>query len=252
MKCNNCGSENVVKDGEVYRCEDCGAMAVSADNTELIEKIENEKKKGKGKEEKKKKSPLREALEFCFPIVLALIIALVLKSFVFANAKVPSGSMLDTIQIGDMVIASRIEYQFNDPERYDIVIFKFPDDIAAHEKDSSVNVRYFVKRIIGLPGETVTIVNGVVYVEDANGNKKQLRDDFVTACVPTGDFGPYVVPENSYFVMGDNRNSSDDSRYWQSTNYVDRDLIIGKVKFRYYPSYEKLDYDYAEEEQAAQ
>ena len=102
---------------------------------------------------------------------------------------------------------------------------------------------FYVKRIIGLPGETITIVNGVVYAADKDGNTIQLKDDFITACEPTGNFGPYVVPENSYFVLGDNRESSIDSRYWTSTNYVDRDLIIGKVKFRYYPfnTFGKLD-----------
>ena len=240
MRCKNCGSKNVVKDGEVYKCSDCGATAVSADNKKLIKELE--------KENEKKKSPLRDVLEFLLPIVLALIIALGLKTFVFANAKVPSGSMLDTIQIGDMVIASRLEYQFNDPERYDIVIFKFPDDVAKHEADSSVEVRYFVKRVIGLPGETVSIVNGVVYVEKTDGTTVQVSDEYVTACEPSGDFGPYHVPENCYFVLGDNRNTSDDSRYWTTTNYVDRDLIIGKVKFRYYPSFERLDTEYSDRE----
>lgn len=176
----------------------------------------------------KKKS--REIIEFLFPIILALVIALLLKHFVFANAVVPTGSMLNTIHEGDRIIASRIEYNFSDPERYDIIIFRAPDEVA-----NGNNKEFYVKRIIGLPGETITIVNGVVYAEDKDGNSTQLRDDFITACVPTGNFGPYEVPADSYFVMGDNRESSVDSRYWHTTNYVDRDLIIGKVKFRYYP-----------------
>ena len=243
MVCKNCNSEKVVKEGETYKCLDCGAvMTEEEENTVATEKTDGENKSQDSENgEKNKKSFLKEALDFCLPIVIALIVAMLLKTFVFANAQVPSGSMLNTIQLGDRVIASRLEYNFHAPERGDIIIFKFPDDVAAHELDSHVEVRYFVKRVIGLPGETVTIVNGVVYIEDANGNTQQLEEDYITACTPTGNYGPYVVPENSYFVMGDNRENSEDSRAWSTTNYVDKDLIIGKVKFRYYPSFEKYE-----------
>ncbi len=175
--------------------------------------------------EKKKKSFFREVLEFVIPIILAVAIALFLKNCVIANAKVPTGSMLNTIQEGDRIIASRLAYLNDDPERYDIIIFKFPDDES----------QYFVKRVIGLPGETVNIVNGIVYVTKTDGTTIQLDDSFVTNCVPVGNFGPYVVPEDSYFMLGDNRNNSEDSRYWEN-KYVKKDKIIGKVLFRYYPT----------------
>mgnify|MGYP000780448831 FL=1 len=174
---------------------------------------------------KKKKSFFREVLEFVIPIILAVAIALFLKNCVIANAKVPTGSMLNTIQEGDRIIASRLAYLNDDPERYDIIIFKFPDDES----------QYFVKRVIGLPGETVNIVNGIVYVTKTDGTTIQLDDSFVTNCVPVGNFGPYVVPEDSYFMLGDNRNNSEDSRYWEN-KYVKKDKIIGKVLFRYYPN----------------
>lgn len=175
--------------------------------------------------EKKKKSFFREVIEFVIPIILAVAIALVLKNYVIANAKVPTGSMLNTIQEGDRIIASRLAYLNDDPERYDIIIFKYPDDES----------QYFVKRVIGLPGETVNIVNGIVYVTKTDGTTIQLDDSFVTNCVPVGNFGPYVVPEDSYFMLGDNRNNSEDSRYWEN-KYVKKDKIIGKVLFRYYPT----------------
>ena len=89
-----------------------------------------------------------------------------LKYCVIANAVVPTGSMLNTIQEGDRVIASRLAYVKDDPQRYDIVIFKYPDD----EK------QYYVKRIVGLPGETVEVVNGVVYVTKTDGKTVQLDD----------------------------------------------------------------------------
>ncbi len=179
---------------------------------------------------KKEKSKLREVIEFCVPIVIAVAIALILRSCVFANAVVPTGSMLNTIQEGDRIIASRLAYVNNDPERYDIILFKFPDDES----------QIYVKRVIGLPGETVQIVNGVVYVTKTDGKTIKLDDSFVTTGTPYGDFGPYVVPENCYFMLGDNRNNSKDSRYWQHT-FVNKSKIIGKVKFRYYPSIGKIE-----------
>lgn len=234
MVCKVCGKDTVIKEGDRYICQSCRAVAVEPENTEAIKELEEETL-NEDENKKKKKSPLRETLDFCFPIVIALIVAIILKTLVFANAVIPTGSMLNTIQQGDHVIASRLAYNFNDPERYDIVIFKFPDDYAKGE------TTYFVKRVIGLPGETVNIVNGVVYITQTDGETIQLEDDFITACVPTGNYGPYEVPENSYFVMGDNRNNSIDSRFWETTNYVDKDLIIGKVMFRYYPSFGKVE-----------
>lgn len=176
-------------------------------------------------EEQAKKSKLRDFLEFIAPIVIAMIIAMILKYCVFANAVIPTGSMLDTIQQGDRVIASRLAYTFNDPERFDIAIFKYPDN----EKE------YFVKRVIGLPGEKVDILNGTVYITGADGKTLELRDDFVSEENKDNYSGSFVVPEDCYFVMGDNRDNSVDSRYWVTTNYVSRDKFIGKVMFRYYP-----------------
>jgi signal peptidase I len=217
-------------------CEYCGTEFAIDDEIKKVEIVdaeklgyEMEKGKQKAQNEVKKKSKGREAVEFLLPIVLAFVIAMVLKTCVFANAKVPSGSMLNTIYEQDRIIASRLEYKFHEPERGDIVIFKSPDDLAKG------NTVYFIKRVIGLPGETVTIVNGVVYITDKDGNSEQLKEDYVTVEPPEGNYGPYVVPEDSYFVMGDNRNDSVDSRFWTTTHFVQKDLIIGKAKFCYYP-----------------
>lgn len=177
-----------------------------------------------------KKSKIKETIDFFIPIVIAMVVAILLKSLVFANATVPTESMVNTIQADDRIIASRLAYYNNDPERYDIVIFFYPDDEST----------FFVKRIIGLPGETVEIIDGIVYVTTADGETSELDDSFVTNCVPTGNFGPYKVPEDSYFMMGDNRNNSWDSRYWNNT-YVKRDKIVGKVMFRYYPNISKIE-----------
>lgn len=199
-------------------------------------KEKNKKKKSKkndtakSDEEKQKKSKLREAISFMTPIVIALIIAIFLKTCIFANIVIPTGSMLNTIQEGDRIIASRLAYINDEPQRYDIIIFKYPDD----------ETQFFAKRIIALPGETIEIKNGIVYITDKNGNKSTTRTDFITNCIPTGNFGPYTVPLGSYFVMGDNRNDSWDSRYWDNKT-VKKEKIIGKVKFRYFPNPGKIE-----------
>ena len=108
-----------------------------------------------------------------------------------------------------------------DPKRGDIIIFKYPDD----------ETEWFIKRVIALPGETVLVKDGKVYI---NGSKKALSEPYIKE-EPVEDFGPYKVPKNGYFVMGDNRNNSNDAREWE-THYVSRDEVLGKAWFRYYPS----------------
>ena len=202
-----------------------------AENTtqEKPKKKKHTKKKAIEKSEKQEVSKLKEAISFMTPIVIALVVAILLKTFIFANAVVPTGSMINTIQEGDRIIASRLAYINENPKRYDVIIFHYPDDES----------QLFVKRIIGMPGETINIKNGIVYITDANGNTTEARSDFVTNCVPTGDFGPYTVPLGSYFVMGDNRNDSWDARYWKKKN-VEKKKIIEKVKFRYFPNPSKI------------
>ena len=144
MKCKVCGKDTMKQDGERYVCENCGAVAVKVDNTEELAKQDSDKTTQKVKT-KKPKSKAQEMLEFFLPIIIALLVALFLKHCVFANAVVPPGSMLNTIQEGDRVIASRL---VKEPERGDIFIFKYPDDYAKGK------TTYYVKRVIGLPGET--------------------------------------------------------------------------------------------------
>lgn len=195
--------------------------------------MNKEVKQADNEQEEKKSSPLREILDFLAPIIIALVIAMILKYVVFANAIIPTGSMLNTIHENDRVIASRLSYKFNEPERYDIAIFKYPDN----------EEQLFVKRIIGLPGETVSIQDGTVYITGEDGKTTQLEDSFVSPENKDHYNGTFVVPEDCYFVMGDNRDNSVDSRYWLTTNYVSKDKLVGKVLFRYYPfdSFGKLE-----------
>ena len=163
-------------------------------------------------------SDKNELFHWILTLAIAVIIALCVNRFVLVNAEIPSGSMENTIMTGDRVFGNRLAYIFGEPKRFDIIIFRYPDD----EK------QLFIKRIIGLPGETVEIHDGQIFID---GSKTPLKD-VTTKEFMQGSFGPYTVPDNCYFVMGDNRNNSKDSRYWEHT-FVTDDEIVGKAFLRY-------------------
>ena len=179
--------------------------------------MKNRKKKKQDEEELTGMAAVWDYLK-TFLIIFCVVFAL--NKLVYINAVIPSESMQNTIMKGDRIIGNRLAYIKDDPKRYDIIIFKYPDDPS----------KIFIKRVIGLPGETVTVKDGKVYID----NSKQPLPDNYCAEKMTGDFGPYEVPEDSYFVMGDNRNNSLDSRYWENT-YVTKDAILAKAGFRYWP-----------------
>lgn len=168
----------------------------------------------------KESSWVKELLQWAGVFAGAFILALLINRFLIVNAQIPSGSMEDTIMTGDRIFGNRLAYVFSDPERFDIIIFRYPDDES----------QLFIKRIIGLPGETVEIHDGGIYID---GSSEPL-DDVEIREPMLGDFGPYTVPEGCYFVMGDNRNNSRDSRYWVNT-FVSEDEILGQAFFRYWP-----------------
>lgn len=161
-----------------------------------------------------------ELWDYVKMIIFVVVFVLVVNNFLIINAKIPSESMENTIMTGDQIFGNRLAYLKNDPKRYDIVIFKYPDNES----------KLFIKRVIGLPGETVTIKNGKVYIND---DTEPLDDSYIPEQMQ-GDFGPYEVPEDSYFMLGDNRNWSKDSRFWNNT-YVKREAILGKAVLRYFP-----------------
>lgn len=163
-------------------------------------------------------------------IVFSLILAYVLGNFVFMNAYIPSGSMEDTLHIEDRVIGFRLSYLFGEPERYDVVMFKFPDN---EKKD-------YIKRVIGLPGETVTIKNGKVYINDSD---VPLDEPYIKGTPGIGKDGVYEVPEGCYFMLGDNRNNSEDSPCWEN-KYVKKEKILAKALFKFYPELDWIETDY--------
>ena len=180
------------------------------------------------------KSRLRENIE---ALVLAIVLALFIRAFIVQAFKIPSGSMKDTLQIGDHILANKFIYgvklpyfnitiiPYKKPQRGDIVIFKFPQD---PKKD-------FIKRTIGVQGDIIEIRNKEVYV-----NKKRLEHDYAIytdfhiipeSMQPRDNLGPITVPENSLFVMGDNRDHSYDSRFW---GFVDLKDVKGKAFIIYW------------------
>lgn len=168
-----------------------------------------------------KKELLKEVVSYAVLTISAILFVMVLKQKVIVNAQVPSGLMESTVMTGDRIIINRLAYQFGEPKRGDIILFPYPDN----EKED------YLKRIIGRPGETLEIRNGKVYL---NGSNEALEEPYLKE-EPSGSFGPYQIPEGYYFVMGDNRMDSWDSRFWEHT-CVRRDKIAGKAVFRYFPN----------------
>lgn len=171
----------------------------------------------------KVKSELREWLE---AIVIALIMALVIRAFVVQAFKIPSGSMYPTLKIGDRLFVNKFIYRFRDPQRWDIIVFKYPEDPS---KD-------FIKRLIGLPGETIEIRNGLLLV---NGIKQFLPNEIlgnVYYNTEEGDYGAInqkiVVPPDHYYVLGDNSGNSRDSRMW---GFVSKKELVGRAFVRWWP-----------------
>ena len=173
-----------------------------------------------------KKQVLKEVLEWVLWLGGAVLLALFLNYHIIINSDVVSGSMETTIMTDDRVIGFRTAYWFKDPKRGDIIIFDHADG-AESEK-------LLVKRVIGLPGDTVEIRGGKVYV-----NGEELIEDYLRE--PMNESAPQIfeVPEGCYFVMGDNRNASLDSRYWGNP-FIERSAIRARAGFIYFPKIQKL------------
>ncbi|MGD2080767.1 MAG: signal peptidase I [Nitrospirota bacterium] len=175
--------------------------------------------------------------EYAEAIVTALVLALIIRAFVVQAFKIPSGSMKPTLLVGDHLLVNKIGYglripfsderlvAFGEPERGDVIVFKWPKDPS----------RDFIKRIIGLPGDVVEVRDKKVYVnaEPMDEPYAQYTDEYVRPprFGPRDNFGPVEVPEGKYFVMGDNRDQSEDSRYW---GFVDFEQIKGEAMIIYW------------------
>ena len=162
-------------------------------------------------------------VDFAETIVVALIFALIIRQYVIMTSLVPSESMVPTFMVRDRLFVNKFIYRFVEPERGDIVVFKSP---RGDNKD-------YVKRLVGLPGETLEVKKGEIYIDGVPVvfAGVDIRYDY-------SYFGPVIIPEDSFFVMGDNRANSYDSRFWTSPNYfVPKDKLEGKAWFTFYPFY---------------
>jgi len=178
-------------------------------------------------------------------LIVIVMVVLLIRAFVAQAYNIPSGSMKPTLLVGDFILVNKLVYRFSEPQRGDIVVFKYPID---------PNID-FIKRIVALPGEEVEVRNNQVFIngkplpliEVGRGEENGVRKVIYEEVMPEGikhkvqfyedfpfskrDFGPVVVPPNHYFVMGDNRDNSEDSRYW---GFLPRENIVGKAFVIYF------------------
>lgn len=171
------------------------------------------------KREYSKNKALRELFSYVKTILIYMLVTWFICSKIVTHAQVPTGSMENTVEAGSRVIVNRVAYLLDKPERGDIVTFKMLDDES----------KIYLKRVIGLPGETIEGRDGKIYI-----NGEELPEPYIKELC-TIEFGPYTIPNECYFMMGDNRNDSWDSRFWEH-HYVSEDAIEGKVSIEIYPS----------------
>ncbi len=178
-------------------------------------------------------------------LIVIIMVVLLIRAFVAQAYNIPSGSMKPTLLVGDFILVNKLVYKFSEPQRGDIVVFKYPIDPSID----------FIKRIIALPGEEVEVRNNQVFingkplplVEVGKGEENGIRKIIYEEVLPEGkkhkiqvyedfpfsrrDFGPILVPPGHYFVMGDNRDNSEDSRYW---GFLPKENIVGKAFVIYF------------------
>ena len=212
----------------------------SGANMKKTKEYENEPKTSEnGKKRWTAEEIKTEILSWIKLILIILICTFLLRRYVIVNAEVPSSSMENLIEPGDRLVGFRMAYLKEEPKRFDVIIFRYPVD----ESQS------FIKRVIGLPGETVEIREGRIYIDGAS---EPLEEDYLKEEWTVNNDGyVFQVPDDSYLVLGDNRNVSLDARYWadeameygvaateseaEKYSYVSRDAVLGKAEFKYWP-----------------
>jgi len=185
---------------------------------EIQEILEPETKK-KGKKEKK--TLKQEIISWVVTLVTAIVLALVIRTFIFEPIRVDGSSMADTLHNGEITFTFKTGYLFNDPQRQDVVICRYPN-----------RKEYFVKRVMGVPGDTIAIQGNTVYI-----NGQALEEPFLTPerNAINLSLGPITLGEDEYFMIGDNRYASNDSRNLREVGPIAREEIVGEVKFVFFP-----------------
>jgi signal peptidase I len=163
---------------------------------------------------------IRENLQI---ITIALVLALLIRTFVAEPRFIPSDSMLPTLEQGDRLVVEKLSYDFHPPRRGDIVVFEPPAQLQlqGYQKDQA-----FIKRVIATAGDVIAVKEGKIYL-----NNQPLSEDYILE-PPQYNFMPLLVPENNLFVMGDNRNNSNDSHIW---GFLPENNVIGRAVFRFFP-----------------
>jgi len=168
---------------------------------------------------KRKRSGVSVGLELVAIVLGAVLIALLIQGYAFKPFQIPTESMIPTINVGDRILVNRLAYRFGDIERGDIIVFKSPQD-----PDTD-----WVKRVVAVEGDTIEVNNHMVIV-----NGEALVEDYTAPWLNPNEpiYAEREVPEGKVFVMGDNRDNSDDSRYW---GFLDREAVVGKAMIIYWP-----------------
>ena len=173
-----------------------------------------------------KKGPGERLVKLAVLLGTSILLYLIFNRLVFFNSYVPTDSMMPGINPGDRLLGNRLIYLFEEPQRGDVVI-------ARHSCDENGEKEFLIKRIIGLPGDKVEIKEGKLFINDEELSENYIFEEM------NGTFGPYFVPEDGYFLLGDNRNISMDARFWQNT-FVEKKEIAAKAWLKYYPKICKI------------
>lgn len=150
-------------------------------------------------------------------VLIAVILAVLIRMFVIQPFYIPSSSMEPTLKPGDRIIVNKFIYRFKEIQRGDVMVFKYPLDPS----------RDFIKRVIGLPGDTLEIRDSVLYIND-----NKIAEPYLPKGLRFGSYGPVKIPQDEYFMMGDNRNNSEDSRVW---GFLPREKVVGKAFVVFWP-----------------
>ena len=225
--------------------------------------------------DEKKTKIKKEIISWIKIVAIAFVMAIIITKVIIIKTEVVSGSMIPELEIEDHVIGNRLAYLFSDPERGDVIFFEYPKSykeldaidpeltFCLDRKLGDTEPRYhdesdiFVKRVIGLPGEKVEIKKGKIYINDSEA---PLDEPYLNS-KPKGNYGPYYVPEDCYFCLGDNRDISADAREWDNNiddpsspdydpdrfRFVHKDKIYAKASIKTIPELQWINhYDYEE------
>ena len=173
---------------------------------------------------RRRKNGARNAVEWIAIVAGALLVALLVKTFLIQAFYIPSLSMYSTLDKGDRVLVNKLSYHVHDVHRGDIVVFKRPKNVP------DTGIKDLIKRVVGLPGETIEAKDGAVYIDG-----HRLNESYLDAGVRTVNLDRQKIADHKVFVMGDNRTNSEDSRIFGA---IDEDLLVGRAFIRVWPPFQ--------------